>query len=229
MHAGHESLGPEETQEELDPLAYSVSALSHDIKNVLQILQVGASVIDEALRDGNLDSASRGWDIVKRKIRELALFTNDILYLGKKGGVRLKQVSPGEAVRQAVNSLRWKADLMGVRLAAEADPHLPPAMLDPETVPMMLGNLISNVLQSCRRARQAPPRTVFVRSGRHDRSCFRFEIEDHVAGMDAESTGPGMTPALLVAEKICTEHGGRMEVLTAPDRGTVFRVIMPYR
>ena len=65
-----------------------------------------------------------------------------------------------------------------------------------------------------------------------------FEVEDNGIGMDEEkidkifeefysgkgSDGTGL--GLFVADKIVREHGGKIEVLSAPGKGSTFRVIL---
>ncbi len=80
-----------------------------------------------------------------------------------------------------------------------------------------------------------------MRADFHDKFYFKFEVEDNGVGMDddaqvnifkeffstkgSEGTGLG----LLVVDKIVKEHGGWVEVLTAPGKGTTFRVILRMR
>jgi len=73
-----------EIQKELTLLGQSVAILSHDIKNILEGLQGGAYVVDEALKDQDQELMKKGWSVVKKNINEISRLVQNILYSSKK-------------------------------------------------------------------------------------------------------------------------------------------------
>ena len=55
-------------QKELVTLGQSIALLSHGIKNILEGLEGGAYVVDEGLKDADLNLIEKGWNIVNKNI-----------------------------------------------------------------------------------------------------------------------------------------------------------------
>ena len=230
-----------EMQKELKILGQSTAILSHDIKNILEGLQGGAYVVDEGINDGDMNLAARGWDIVKRNITEISGIVQNILYSSKKRDPKYREISPSEIVRDVVGLFQEKASAMGIQLKHRANPDLPVVKLDPSSIRRMLHNLIWNALEACKKDKETYSHTVVVRADLHDRFHFKFEVEDNGVGLDEDeqenvfkeffstkgSGGTGL--GLLVVDKIVKEHGGCVDVLTAPGKGSTFRVILRIR
>jgi len=227
-----------EMQKELTQLGKSMTILSHDIKNILEGLQGGAYVVDEGIKDGDMKLARRGWDITKRNITEISAVVQNILYSSKKRALEYQKIYPDDIVREAVTLLQDKAKSMGIHLKFKANRALPMVNLDLYDIHRMLNNLIWNALQACQKDKEKDSHTVVVRADFYDRLHFVFEVEDNGIGMDEETknnifkeffstkgkSGTGL--GLFVVQKAVQEHGGRIEVLTTPGKGSTFRVIL---
>jgi signal transduction histidine kinase len=230
-----------EIQKELAFLGQSIAILSHDMKNILEGLQGGAYVVDEGIKDGDMELAGKGWDIVKRNIGEISTIAQNILYSSKKRDPKYQKVSPEEMVRDVVGLFEEKSSALGVQLKHSSNPALPVVNLDPTNIRRMLHNLVWNALEACKKDKEKHTHAVVVRVDFHDRFHFKFEVEDNGVGMEEDaqenifkeffstkgSEGTGL--GLLVVDKIVKEHGGWVEVLTAPGKGTTFRVILRMR
>jgi signal transduction histidine kinase len=226
-----------EMQKELKILGQSIAILSHDIKNILEGLHGGAYVVDEGIKDGDMELAAKGLDIVKRNITEISSMAQNILYSSKKRDLIYRKVSPNEIVRDVVDLFQEKANAMDIELKHETDQVLPLVRLDPISIRRMLENFIWNALDACKKDTEKDFHAVVVRADLHDKFHFKFEVEDNGVGMDEETKtsifdefystkgGHGTGLGLLVVDKIVKEHAGKVEVLTAPGRGTTFRTI----
>ena len=219
-------------------LGQSIAYLSHDIKNILEGLQGGVYVVEEGIKDNDMVLAGQGWKIVKKNIVEISNITQNILYSSKERTLKYETVSPDELVKDAVALFQEKAESMGVRLQHRVNPMLPMVHLDPLNIRRMLNNLIWNALEACKKDKEEPYHAVIVRTDFSDRLHFKFEVEDNGVGMDDttrenifkecySTKGSGGTGlGLLVVDRIVKEHGGRIEVLTTPGKGSTFRVIL---
>ena len=206
-----------EMRRELEFIGQSIAMLSHDIKNILEGLQGGAYVVDEGIKDDDMELAGKGWAIVKKNIVELTDFTQNILYASKKRVPKIQK------------SAR-------IELNCRTNASLPAVGLDP-SIRRLLGNLIQNALEACKNDKEKDLHQVLVRADFYDRGHFMFEVEDDGVGMDEDtinhifgefystkgSSGTGL--GLMIGDKIAKEHGGRIELLTAPGKGTIFRTI----
>jgi len=228
-----------EIQKELTFLGQSVATLSHDIKNILEGLQGGAYVVDEALKDHDPELMAKGWSVVKKNIQEISRLVQNIVYSSKKRKPAWEAVALEQMLMESVGFFYEKAQLIDCRLRAQVNPTLSVVHVDPGAARRMLGNLISNALEACSRDKGKVSHTVSVRADCYDSHHFMLEVEDDGIGMDdstcekifsqffstkgTDGTGLG----LLVVHDIVKEHGGRIEVLSAPGKGSTFRMIIP--
>lgn len=226
-----------DVQRELATLGQSIALLSHDIKNILEGLQGGAYVVEEAMKDKDTKLALQGWDIVKRNITEITGITQNILFSAKERKPAFKTVLPVDVARQAGQLFSEKASTMGIQLLMELNPKIPALKMDPTGISRMLGNLIWNALQACQKDREKRKHMVFVRADFYDNHHFCFEVEDNADGMDKDvqdnlfveffsskgDSGTGL--GLMVVERIANNHNGKIEILTKKHKGSLFRVI----
>jgi hypothetical protein len=85
-------------QKELVTLGQSIALLSHGIKNILEGLEGGAYVVDEGLKEGDLEFVKKGWNIVSKNIFKISDFVKNILYASKTRPLKYEIVSPGQLV-----------------------------------------------------------------------------------------------------------------------------------
>ncbi|MCD4744240.1 MAG: GHKL domain-containing protein [Desulfobacteraceae bacterium] len=222
---------------ELVTLGQSIALLSHDIKNILEGLQGGMYVVDEGIKDKDTELSVQGWDIVKRNITEITRITQNILYSAKERKPVLQKSSPVEIAQQTGQLFAEKAQSSGIQLLLQLNPDIPSLKMDVSGISRMLTNLIWNALQACQKNVQKSKHIVFVRVDYYDNYHFMFEVEDNADGMHKDirenlfkeffsskgDTGTGL--GLMVVEKIVKNHKGKIEILTKPDQGSLFRVI----
>jgi len=228
-----------ELQKELTFLGQSVAALSHDIKNILEGLQGGAYVVDEALKDQDQELMNKGWSVVKKNIHEISRLVQNILYSSKKRKPAYETVALEEMLMETAGFFYEKAYSIDCRLRAQVNPTLSVVQMDPGAARRLLINLISNAIEACSRDKTKFSHSISVKADYYDAHYFMLEVEDDGIGMDdstcekifnqffstkgTDGTGLG----LLVVHEIVKEHGGRIEVLSAPGKGSTFRIIFP--
>jgi signal transduction histidine kinase len=222
---------------ELATLGQSIALLSHSLKNMLEGLQGGAYVVDEAFKEGDLELARKGWQIVNKNIFGVTDFVKNILYSSKNRPLKYDLASPGQLARDALALFGERAAGMHIRLREQINPHVPNVRLDVASIGMMLNNLIWNALEACLNDASKKNHFVSVKTDFFDDTHFVFEITDNGIGMDPKiqrnifeeffstkgSAGTGL--GLAVVEKVVNRHGGKIEVSSTPGKGTTFRII----
>jgi signal transduction histidine kinase len=225
-------------QKELATLGQSIALLSHGLKNILEGLQGGVYVVDEAFKDGDMELARKGWRIVSKNIYGVADFVKNILYSSKNRPLKYDLASPGQLAKDALALFEERAAGMHIRLRHQLNPFIPNVQLDVASIGMMLNNLIWNALEACQNDSQKKNHFVSVKTDFFDDDHFLFEITDNGTGMDQRtqrnifeeffstkgSAGTGL--GLAVVEKVVNKHGGRIEVTSTPGNGTKFKVIL---
>lgn len=225
------------SQKELKMLGQSITLISHGIKNILEGLEGGAYVVDQGFKDNDVPLAKKGWIIVNKNIIEITDVVKNILYSSKNRPLKYETASPGRLVKDSIAVFKEKAAGLHIRLREQINPHLPDVQLDIASVRQMLHNLIWNGLQACLNDQQKKNHFVSVKTDFQDDDHFFFEIADNGVGMDPDtqrnifeeffstkgSGGTGL--GLAVVEKVVNKHGGRIEVNSAPGKGSRFSVI----
>ena len=228
-----------DVQKELVTLGQSFAVLTHDLKNMLEGLEGGAYVVDEGIKDSDWRLAGKGWQIVKKNITEISRVTQNILYSSKKRTPQLQKIRPNEVARRAVELYQEKASVMAVQLISQLNPTLPLTTMDASSIARMLGNLIWNALEACEKDQDKASNSVFVRADYYNTTHWMFEIEDNAHGMDETTEenlfeeffstkgdkGTGL--GLMVVDRIVRNHKGKIEILTSPGIGSLFRIIFP--
>lgn len=226
-----------DTHREFVTLGQSITLLSHDIKNILEGLQGGAYVVDEGIKDKDMELSNRGWDIVKKNIAEITGITQNILYSAKERKPRMRLTSPMDIARRTGRLFAEKASLMGIQLLLQLNPKVPQIKLDSTGISRMLGNLIWNSLQACDADAEKSKHIVYVRMDFYDKYHLMYEVEDNAGGMEGKikqnlfkeffsskgDSGTGL--GLMVVERITRNHHGKIEVLTKRGQGSLFRII----
>ena len=225
------------SQKELTALGQSIALLSHGIKNILEGLQGGAYVVDEAFNEGDIQLARKGWSIVNKNIFDITDVVQNILYSSKNRPLQYEMVSPGQLVQDSAQLFRQKAAAMNIQLDERINAALPDVRLDAGGIRRMLHNLIWNALEACHNDKEKKQHRVSVNTDYFDSNHFMFEIADNGTGMDEatrrnmleeffSTKGSGGTGlGLAVVEKVVNKHGGRIEVKSAPGKGTTFKII----
>jgi nitrogen-specific signal transduction histidine kinase len=226
-----------EVQKELVTVGQSFALLTHDIKNMLEGLEGGAYVVDEGLKDNDMELTGKGWNIVRKNVAEISQVTQDVLYSSKKRTPKFQAVKPGAVAHQAVELFHEKASTLEIQLISQLNPSVPHTTMDSPSIVRMLSNLIWNALEACDKDDEKPSNSVIIRADYFDKNHYMFEIEDNAEGMDdttqknlfkefySTKGDQGTGLGLLVVDRIVRNHKGKIEVLTKPGTGTMFRTI----
>jgi signal transduction histidine kinase len=224
-------------RKELVTLGQSIALLSHGIKNILEGLQGGAYIVDEGFKDGDIEMAQKGWNVVNKNIFDIADVVQNILYSSKDRPLKYERISPDQLVKDSLALFREKAAGLNIELKQHVNPSVPKVRLDIASIRRMLNNLIWNALEACLNDKQKNDHFVSVKTDLLNDDHFIFEIEDNGIGMDQNtqrniyeeffstkgSSGTGL--GLAVVEKVVNRHGGNIELASTPGKGTTFKLI----
>jgi signal transduction histidine kinase len=224
--------------ERLAAIGQTITIVSHHIKNVLQGLKGGSSLIQTGLDSGDMNLTRRGQSILERNLGRVYDLVLDMLSYAKSREPLREEVKLAELITDLVELMRPRAESHGLRLeSSEIAPGLI-CWIDEEGIHRAILNLITNALDAL-----AGHEGGFVRvetSYDEQQDILKIKVADNGPGIAEEdlatlfelfasskgSKGTGL--GLPVSDKIVREHGGRIDVESKFGLGTSFTIEIPH-
>jgi PAS domain S-box-containing protein len=226
------------TQDRLTSLGLMLSTVSHGVKGILTGMDAGVYLAESGIRKNRPDQALEGLETVKEMVERVRRVVLDVLYFSKERPLEGKRVQ----VKGFVDDLLALASTRIRRHAIELRTQIPGGLgefeVDEDTAAPALLNLLDNAVDACAGDPRKPAHRISFRV-RGDEQGLTFEIEDDGAGMSPDTrdkifdlffsskgrAGTGL--GLFIARQAIRQHGGEIEVDSAPGRGSCFRVRWP--
>ncbi len=182
--------------------------------------------------------------------RHLLGLINDILDLSKieagKMDLVFEPVSIHDVVHGVESVMHGIASRRRIHIVMEIEPGLPVIVADPPRIKQVLYNLLSNAVKFSRDGSEVrlrvravgaeesglPGRAIFIEvmdrgiGIRSDDQQMIFEEFRQVDGGSTRNMG-GTGLGLALVKRFAEMHGGRVEVESEPDHGSLFRVVLP--
>ncbi len=215
--------------------------VTHEMRTPLTAIQ-GSS---ELMTRYNLSDEKRKQiaDLINSESKRLARMIETFLSVERlsAGQMQLKkEVFPARTVLEScLGRVRPLADRKQIRF--EVEDVVDAALTgDRELMEYAVYNLLTNAVK------YSPSETVVTVSGRADGEHLRLSVKDQGIGMEqhelrkifqkfyrtgraVESGEAGTGIGLSIVEQIVTHHGGRIEVTSAPGKGSCFTLVLPAR
>lgn len=223
----------------LNDLGLMASQLAHELNQPLTaVMGYSAGLLKWVRTHGGGDAA-----VVEAasQVQEQARRAGDIVnWIRRQTQRKEPQRNPEDlaGVVQAVCQLRAQAlQRVGVDLAWEVAPGLPPVPMERVGIEQVLTNLLRNAGDAL--AGQPGPRRVTVRTGVQAHGAW-VEVADNGPGVQGQSLealcmpfyttkdkGTSMGLGLGICREIVEAHGGLLSVAPDPERGARFRFTLP--
>ena len=214
----------------------TIAGLAHCIKNILQGLEGGTSVVDKGLGVGNMEAVMMAWPVIKDSQTRITQLVMNMLDYSKER-------EPAYAKADLYDHMKGIHDLMvdraantGVTVDFAFDEAMPQVECDPMAIYRATLNLVTNAIDAAQEgggqvnldvAPSDDLEYVFIRvrdNGPGIEEDVRPKLfEAFQSTMDSEGTGLG----LAVSHKIATEHGGEILIDSEVGEGTSFIIKLP--
>ena len=227
--------------ERLAAIGQTVAGLAHYIKNILSGLKGGSYVVNVGLNRDNTEKLKQGWQMIEKNIGRISELVLDLLTYSKEHEPEYQDCFPNDIVRDVCDLMQVKADDHGIEMERDLDQSIGEVSIDPQTVHRVLLNLISNAIDACIFDDRGKKKwKIVVKTAREDAGMIRFEVTDNGSGMSdkvkeklfssffSTKMGRGTGLGLLVTRKLVEEHGGRIDVSSTLNEGSVFIVRLPF-
>jgi signal transduction histidine kinase len=213
------------------------AGMAHSIRNPFTSVKMRlfslsrALVLDEAQQDD--------LDVISGEIRHIDTIVQNFLEFSRPPRLKMQPLSPSTVVDSALKLLDQRLKSYGVAVRLDRPAPLPAVEADPEQLKEVLVNLVVN---ACEALQHGGEITIEERSDRTPEGRRQSAIR-------VRDNGPGIPPYLLekifdpffstkeqgtglglsIAQRIITEHGGRLEGESAPAGGAAFTITLPVK
>jgi signal transduction histidine kinase len=212
-----------------------LAIVSHDLRNPLSAVSLGASLLQ--MSEGIADEDREQIDTIVVSAKRMNRLIADLLDVTRlEGGKRLPiepaSVKVSDLLGEAENLFRAQAGAAKVTMVYTADPELPPVYADRHRVMQVVSNLIGNSMKF------TPPggRINVSATLRRDDDEVLFAVADSGPGIPKENLSDIFSPywqakrtermgaglGLPIAKGIVEAHGGRIWAESEPGLGSQF-------
>ena len=208
--------------------------LSHGIKNILQAVQSGQDVMDDAFGQRDVDQAKKAWGILKRNLDKIQKLVLDMLKFSKDDQPRRQSCQFNRLVETVVQMVRPQADERQVCITVQADEHLSLVSVDPDQMQDVVMNLLMNAIEA------VPQQTGHVTIHTEleaESNMLMLRVSDNGKGIEnvrtifepfhSEKPHVGTGLGLSIAKKIVRIHQGTIDVQSLPGEGSIFTIHIP--
>ncbi|RMF79176.1 MAG: HAMP domain-containing protein [Nitrospirae bacterium] len=217
--------------ERLSTLGRFAAHLAHELKNPLTSIKLSMQAMAES-GDGCLDAEER--ELILDDVAHMDEVITSFLAYGRRRPPQPVAVDAAAFLEEVGRRLAARARQSGVAVELDLAPDLGEVALDPEALAEALENVVTNAVQVSERGA-----SVRLSAAPHPEGV-RIEVADQGPGMGPEvqahlfepfyTTRHGGTGlGLAIAQQVVTDHGGRIEVESAPGAGTVVAIVLPRR
>jgi signal transduction histidine kinase len=217
----------------------AVHFVTHEMRTPLTTIQGSSELMSRY--DLSDDKRRQIADLIQTESRRLARMVETFLNVERLSAgqmeLRREPFAASELVGTCIQRVRPLAERKRIRLQiAELDDETLTG--DRELMEYALYNLLTNAVK------YSPPQTEVSVSGKRERGWFRLAVRDQGIGMDEQelrnifrkfyrtrraiaSGESGAGIGLAIVEQIVAHHGGRIEVASAPGKGSCFTLVLP--
>ncbi len=223
--------------EKRDLLSRLLARLAHEIRNPLSSLDIHVQLLEEdlgALAPQMSEQLTARLEIIHGELHRLETIVGNFLRLAGPSALDVEQVEVSKIVTHVCELLRPEAAAREIIISPHAQEALPEIAADPVRLTQALMNLVINAMQAVDRKGRIEVSAALADGG----VCLT--VRDDGPGIPAEKLASIFDPyfttkpegsglGLWIAQQIVTAHGGRLQVLNAPDRGAIFTILLPLK
>jgi two-component system sensor histidine kinase AtoS len=218
------------------------TGIQHSMKNMLNACKGGAYMVKIGLAKDNRKMLEEGWEIVQVGITGLTKMSLDMLQYVKEFKPTVGRVDLSETLSEIYRVIKPTAKDKGVEFQLDIPASLPAVVCDARMIHSAALDIVSNALDACLWKEYSAGETPQVVISAHTAPGGRelvIEIKDNGCGMTEKVKANIFTPffttksksgtglGLSIASRMINVHGGKIEVESEPDQGTVFQIVLP--
>ncbi|MFP4531380.1 MAG: response regulator [Desulfobacterales bacterium] len=224
-------------QDHLSSLGLMVGSVSHGLKGLLTGLDGGMYMLDSGLEKEDTAQAKEGLQMVKSMTERIRNMVLDLLFYAKKRELKTQPVDVADFAKDVAEVVAAKLEWQHIEFIRNFKNAGGEFNVDAGMLRSALVNILENAMDACLADKERASKITFT-AGTHENEVI-FEIEDNGIGMDEETQkniftlfysskgkqGTGL--GLFIANKVVTEHNGKIQVESEKGEGSKFTVRIP--
>lgn len=225
-------------QDHLSSLGLLVSAISHGVKGLLTGIDGGIYLTNQGISDENIGNIKEGWRIVLNRVGKIKKMVMDILYYAKERELSLVKKDVFLIADDISGIVEPKMKEKGIVFIKRYDKSSGIVEVDPVIFQSAIINILENAIDACMEDVSSKDHEIIFEVKESGHSVI-FRIEDNGTGIEEDlqediftifysskkNKGTGL--GLFITEKIVTEHGGSIKLISEKGVGSTFIISIP--
>ncbi len=222
--------------ERLATVGRMAAQIAHEVRNPLSSIGLNAELLGDEVGPSG-DEARRLVASIIGEVDRLTEITETYLRFARLPRPKLEREDLGAITGAVLDFFRSEIVKEGIALTLEVEPNLPDLAADEGQLRQALINLVRNAREAL--ASTATKRLDVSLAADRSAGCLRLRISDSGSGIARADQGKIFDPffstkdrgtglGLALVQQIVVDHGGQIEVESAPDRGTTFTLSFPF-
>ena len=226
--------------EKLAAVGRLAAGVVHEINNPLATISACAEALESRIADGSfaespaLDDLREYLSLIRNEAFRCKSITTGLLDFSRTRTAQHVLLDLADVINSTAKLLVHQKRGFKIDLRIETADDLPPVLGDPGQLQQAIITLASNALDAMHGG------GVLTISSRRDGNNLLVEVSDTGVGIPPENitkifepffttkeVGQGTGLGLAVCYGILTEHGGSLDVQSAPEAGTTFTITLP--
>jgi signal transduction histidine kinase len=210
------------------------AGVAHSIRNPLTSVKMRLFSMERHLQPS--PTQKEDFDVISEEIRHIDAIVRNFLEFSRPPKLKMARVSPSDVVDSALQLLRHRLDLYGVKVEVQRSGLPLEILADPEQLKEVLVNLLVNACEAMPGGGRvtiseevtAAPRAVVLRV-RDTGPGIPESIQDKVFQPFYSTKEEGTGLGLSIAFRIVEEHGGSLALESRENEGATFIITLPFR
>jgi len=219
--------------EKMAAIGQMAAAISHDLRNPLTGIKMATYYLGSKIDKSEVEINSILQDI-ELEIDYASNVVTNILTYSRSTELIYTMSSINQIIEDTMHFVYLKNRDKGIELVKEYDNTISEILLDNKKIKQVIVNLLSNSMQAMPNGGQLKVATKL------NQDNVRIIISDTGSGIDKSVQERIFTPffttkargvglGLSIVNNIVQKHGGKTEIISEVDKGTVFTVTLPIR
>jgi two-component system NtrC family sensor kinase len=220
--------------EKLTSLGRMAAGIAHEINNPLTSILINSHLVAEKIAGD--EDLKESMDLIIEETARSGEIVRGLLEFSRQSAPEMKVANVNDVIERALMLLRTQTMAARVEVRKILGDDVPDSLIDPTKMGQAFTNLILNALDAMPEGGTLTVRSEVMEGGTEIAVAFA----DTGCGVPADEVsrifdpffttkGTGTGLGLSITLGIIQQHGGRIEVRSAPAKGATFKVFLPAR